>query len=80
MKILTIGDIIGEPGMKKTREILPKLVKENNINFIIANGENTADGMGITENIFKELLALRSKSSNTWESHLGKKRCFQNYI
>lgn len=58
MRVLAIGDIIGESGMKKMREVLPKLIKEESIDFIIANGENTAEGMGITENIFKELLAL----------------------
>ena len=48
MKILTIGDIIGNSGVKKVKEIIPEYKKQNNIDFIIANGENSADGMGIT--------------------------------
>ena len=70
MKVLVIGDIVGECGLKKIREILPNFKKEENIDFIIANGENSADGMGITHNIFKELLALGinvvTMGNHTW--------------
>ncbi len=76
MKILIIGDIVGETGLKKLREILPKMRKEQNIDFIIANGENSAEGMGITANIFNELLALGvnvvTMGNHTW----GKKDIF----
>ncbi len=76
MRILTIGDIVGEVGVKKLREVLPNLRKQENIDFIIANGENSAEGMGITSNIFKELLALGvnvvTMGNHTW----GKKDIF----
>lgn len=76
MRILAIGDIVGESGIKKLREILPTLRKNENIDFIIANGENTAEGMGITSSIFKELLALGinviTMGNHTW----GKKDIF----
>lgn len=76
MKVLVIGDIVGECGLKKTREILPNFKKKENIDFIIANGENSAEGMGITHNIFKELLALGinvvTMGNHTW----GKKDIF----
>ena len=49
MRILAVGDIVGRTGLKTLKEVLPKVVKENNIDFIIVNGENAADGMGITE-------------------------------
>ena len=52
MKILTIGDIVGECGIKKLRGILKNFIQERNIDFVIAYGENSADGMGITESIF----------------------------
>ena len=48
MNILVLGDIIGENAVKRVKEILPKTIRENNIDFVIANGENSADGMGIT--------------------------------
>lgn len=55
MKILMVGDIIGSVGLNKLKEELPRIKMENQIDFIIANGENIADGMGITEKDFKEL-------------------------
>ena len=56
MNILVLGDLIGENSVKRVKEILPKEIKENNIDFVIANGENSADGMGITSKIFKDLM------------------------
>ena len=52
MNILIIGDIVGLSGVNKVKEVLPKLKKDNKIDFVIANGENSADGMGITSKIF----------------------------
>ena len=73
MKILVIGDIVGDCGLKKVKEILPKLKEDEKINFIIANGENSADGMGITKNIFDELLSLGVKV-NTMGNHTRAKK------
>ena len=39
MNILVLGDLIGENSVKRVKEILPKAIKENNIDFVIANGE-----------------------------------------
>ena len=55
MKILMVGDIVGSVGLNKLKEELPKIKQQNQIDFIIANGENIAEGMGITEKDFKEL-------------------------
>ena len=46
MKILIIGDIVGEVGVKKAEESIYKLKKEHKIDFIIANGENSAERNG----------------------------------
>ena len=48
MKILFIGDIVGEPGRKVVKELLPKLRDRHGLDFVIANGENSAGGSGIT--------------------------------
>ena len=40
MKILIIGDIVGNSGVKKVKEVIPNFIKQNNIDFTIANGEN----------------------------------------
>ncbi|RJQ56368.1 MAG: TIGR00282 family metallophosphoesterase [Nitrospiraceae bacterium] len=58
MKILFIGDIVGNPGRKALGEGLPDLVGKLKIDFVIANGENAAGGFGITESIGGELFAL----------------------
>jgi len=70
MKILAIGDIIGEPGIKKMKEVLPNLIKEQGIDFVIANGENSADGMGINKNTFGEIVCAGANvvtlGNHTW--------------
>ena len=76
MNILIIGDIVGQSGVNKVKEILPKYKKDNNIDFVIANGENSSDGMGITSKIFKELIMagvdVVTMGNHTW----GKKDIF----
>lgn len=79
MKILAVGDIVGKSGLQKLKETLPSVIKENNIDFVIVNGENAADGMGLTEKMYKEILALNvnvvTMGNHTW----GKKEIF-NFI
>lgn len=76
MKILLIGDIIGNIGVKKIKEVIPEYIKENNIDFVIANGENSAEGMGITVKIFEDLkkngIDIVTMGNHTW----GKKEIF----
>ena len=55
MKILAIGDIIGSPGRRALKELLPGLKKQYGIDFVIANGENVAGGLGLTLNTAEEL-------------------------
>lgn len=77
MRILAVGDIVGESGVKKLKEILPKLKREENIDFVITNGENSAGGMGITEKNFKDILEAGTNvvtmGNHTW----GKKDIFK---
>lgn len=56
MKILTIGDIVGEEALEKVIQIIPKIKKENNIDFIIANGENIVKAKGINKVYFEKLV------------------------
>lgn len=57
MKILFISDIFGRPGREVLLAMLPDLVVEHSVDFVIANGENTASGAGITSKIAEKLLA-----------------------
>jgi len=56
MKLLFIGDVVGAPGRAAVKKHLPDLVRQHHIDFVIANGENSAHGKGITPKIYKELL------------------------
>lgn len=48
MRILTVGDVCGNIGCEFLLKTLPKIKQENKIDFCIVNGENSADGNGIT--------------------------------
>lgn len=56
MKILAIGDIVGKPGRRALQHFLPGLINEHGVEFVIANGENSAHGIGITLNAARELV------------------------
>ena len=55
MKILFIGDIVGSPGRRAVKELLPKLRQAHGLDVVIANGENSAGGNVITPEIAEEL-------------------------
>jgi len=55
LKILFIGDISGKLGRKAIKELLPKLKKELKPDLVIANAENVAHGVGITEQTLNEV-------------------------
>ena len=57
MRILFIADIVGTPGRKAVEERLPSLLEELEVDFCVANGENVADGVGITPKLADRLLA-----------------------
>ena len=59
MRLLFLGDIVGPSGCNVVTKYLPDIIKENKINFVIANGENAADsGVGITEGIANKFFDL----------------------
>ena len=59
MKILILGDVMGQSGRKALKVNLKKIIEKNNINFSIINGENAADdGKGITKEIADEFFSL----------------------
>ena len=58
MKILICGDIVGKSGRNAVRRELPSLKKTKKLDFVIINGENAANGFGITKKICEELYSL----------------------
>ena len=56
MNILAVGDVIGKPGRRALQQFLPGLINEYDIDLVVANGENSAHGIGITVKTAQELL------------------------
>jgi len=71
IKLLFLGDVIGEPGRKAVIETVPVLKKERGIDFVIVNGENSAAGRGITPKITIDLLragvAVVTTGDHIWD-------------
>jgi len=58
MKILFIGDIVGNPGRDAVAKPIPAMRKNVEADVVIVNGENAAGGSGITENVARELFSF----------------------
>jgi metallophosphoesterase (TIGR00282 family) len=57
MRILFLGDIVGQPGVAFVKRALPALVAREGIDLVIANAENAADGSGLTPGLYRQLRA-----------------------
>lgn len=58
VNILFIGDIVAEPGLSLVSTLLPSLIQKHKSDFVIVNGENSHEGMGINESIIRQLYGL----------------------
>ncbi|PKN33244.1 MAG: TIGR00282 family metallophosphoesterase [Deltaproteobacteria bacterium HGW-Deltaproteobacteria-19] len=71
MRILFIGDIVGKPGRRAVRELLPQLVAERSVDFVIANCENAAAGFGVTREVVEDLYGYRvdvlTSGNHVWD-------------
>src|SRR6056297_1757359 len=57
-KICFIGDIYANPGRRAVKAVLPDLIKEEDIDFTIANVENLAGGAGVTHSTIKNMMDI----------------------
>ena len=77
MRILAVGDIVGESGVRKLKSELPRIKNTENIDFVITNAENSAGGMGLNEKNFNDILEagtdVVTMGNHTW----GKKDIFK---
>lgn len=77
MKVLAVGDLIGNAGINELKRQLKRIKEKEKIDFIIVNGENSAEGMGITEKNFNDILSQNvdviTMGNHTW----GKKDIFK---
>lgn len=79
MRIFFIGDIVGKPGRKIVAENLPSIREKLNADFVVANGENSAGGNGITKNMAEELFRA-GIDALTLGDHIWDQRCFEGEI
>lgn len=71
MKVLCIGDIMGEPGRRAAARVVPRLIAQHQIDAVIANGENVAGGFGITPELAEELfetgISVITTGNHAWD-------------
>jgi 2',3'-cyclic-nucleotide 2'-phosphodiesterase len=71
VKLLFIGDIVGQPGRGAVKALLPALVSRHAVDFVVANGENSAGGSGITpktaEEIFSAGVDVITSGDHLWD-------------
>lgn len=79
MKVLFIGDIMGEPGRRVIARHLPRVVAEQGVDVVIGNGENAAAGFGITNDLAQELFGL-GLAAITLGNHAWDKKETVDYI
>ena len=79
MKVLFIGDVVGNPGRKAVKELVPVLRKKLGIDFCIGNCENAAGGSGITYIVAQELYKS-GLDAITMGNHTWSKREILNFI
>jgi 2',3'-cyclic-nucleotide 2'-phosphodiesterase len=71
VKMLFIGDIVGQPGRGAVTALLPTLLSRHAVDFVVANGENSAGGSGITpktaEEIFSAGVDVITSGDHLWD-------------
>lgn len=79
MKILFLGDIVGQNGRNAIKHNVEKLVNKYQVDFVIANGENTTHGKGLIERHYNELIDS-GIDCITLGNHYFSKNYIANYI
>jgi calcineurin-like phosphoesterase len=74
-KIMMIGDVVGNPGLDALEKLLPHLIAKRGVGFTVVNGENAADGFGMTEATLSRILACGADAV-TSGNHVWEKREF----
>jgi metallophosphoesterase (TIGR00282 family) len=76
LRILFIGDVVGRVGRNTVRELLPGIRERLSVDLTIANGENAAGGIGLTEKTGRELLRsgidVLTSGNHIWDKRDGR--------
>lgn len=77
MNILAVGDIVGNSGVNKLKSELQDIKNKYSIDFCIANGENAAEGMGLTKKNFADIISAGTDCVTMGNHTWGKKEIFE---
>jgi metallophosphoesterase (TIGR00282 family) len=71
VKVMMIGDVVGEPGLSVLETLLPRLIEREGADFVVVNGENAAAGFGILEADLRRILSagadVVTSGNHVWE-------------
>ena len=79
IRVLYIGDVVGQPGRRALHQKLESVVDRENVDFTIVNVENAAGGFGVTEAIMEELSELPINAYTSGNHIWDKKDFVDNY-
>jgi len=79
MRILVLGDVMGRPARRAMRDLVPSLIKTEEIDLVVANAENAAGGMGVDIKSANELLSAGAQVL-TSGNHIWKKKEIYSYL
>ncbi|MGH7832201.1 MAG: TIGR00282 family metallophosphoesterase [Candidatus Binatia bacterium] len=79
MRILLLGDVVGRPGRRAIRDLVPQLARTEEIDLVVANAENAAGGMGVDLKSAQELFAGGAHVL-TSGNHIWKKKEIYGYL
>ena len=71
LKLIMIGDVVGDPGLSAIESVLPALIEKTAADFVVVNGENAAEGFGLTIETFERIKAagadVVTSGNHIWE-------------
>lgn len=76
IRILATGDTVGEPGRQACMILIPRLIDEEGLDFVVVNGENIAGGNGITESTAQDLFSNGVDVITSGDHYFDKKEAF----
>ncbi len=75
MWVLFFGDVVGKPGRKAVREFMSRMGGRRDVDLVVANGENAAGGVGVTETVVRELfdagVDVLTSGNHVWDKREG---------
>jgi 2',3'-cyclic-nucleotide 2'-phosphodiesterase len=75
LKLLFVGDVIGKPGRRALRSLLPRLVDHHRADYVVVNVENSAGGFGVTPEVLREISDLSidvyTTGNHVWDKKEG---------